>query len=559
MIRPHASVTLATALALVVMGAASAARADSIVPVPDAAASVGGALTGPQVGAAAPPFALRTIDGKSVSLDSYKGKTLVLNVWATWCPPCRLETPDLIQAAGKLHKDGVAFLGVDTTEEAPIVRAFVSARGVPYAQAIDTGNVFAKAYDVQYFPTTFVIDPQGVLRARYIDVLGTSQLAALVQAAKLGRNADIVSPLQAKIDATLTDPTIVFSSDAAAVEANAKKSDVAISAAEKMLDDSDAAKGNATDLLRTRAEEAALRDRAIVALVDVGTSVTAKALLPRLRGDAARDRELWSDALDAYGAVLALDASNLDALAGTALAAGRLERYDVAIDADTKLAALDPTDVAALVDLARIQAKAGHNDDAFATFAKANAIGQQQIDANPGKATPVRTAAYAHLYAGRTYAKNGDAAHARAEFDRLLALTKQLPASDARHDMYLEEGQEAIVALGLVAPKNGASVSLAPWTGTELPGSIPNTIKYRLVVAGSAGHNVALRTSGVPKGWVASFCTDRVCAPFKTTVALPSSGVKVVEFQLVPPQAKAATPKIRVTSNDGTHESSATT
>jgi hypothetical protein len=125
--------------------------------------------------------------------------------------------------------------------------------------------------------------------------------------------------------------------------------------------------------------------------------------------------------------------------------------------------------------------------------------------------------------------------------------------------MYLEEGQEAIVALGLTAPEGGASVSLAPWTGAELPGSVPNTIKYRLVVAGVAGHNVALKAADVPKGWVASFCTDRFCAPFRVNVSIPDSGVKVVEFQLVPPAAKSPAPRVRVIGNDGTHESTATT
>jgi len=196
-----------------------------------ASADAPAALTGPQIGQPAPAFHLRTIDGKDVSLDAYRGKTLVVNVWATWCPPCRLEMPDLIATAPKLAKAGVAVLGVDTTEEAPIVRAYVSAKGVPYPQAIDAGKTFSNAYDVQYFPTTYVIDPQGVLRARYIDVIAPAQLNALVAAANRGENGSIVSPLQAKVDATLGDSTIVFDGESAAREANAKKAEAAIAAA----------------------------------------------------------------------------------------------------------------------------------------------------------------------------------------------------------------------------------------------------------------------------------------------------------------------------------------
>ena len=540
---------------LVIASAVAAALA-----APTASSAALDALTGPQLGAAAPAFDLKTLDGQSVSLDSFKGKTLVINVWATWCPPCRQEMPDLIASAPKLAKQNVAFLGVDTTEDAPVVRAYASSKGVPYPLAIDSDKSFGKSYDVQYFPTTFVIDPQGILRDRYIDVIAPQQLNALVAAAKEGHTAEIASPLQQKIDGILTDPSITYTGDAASVEQNAKKADDAISAAEKALDDSDASKGNSTDLLRTRAEEATLRDAAIAALVNVGTSVHDKSLLPRLHGDAARDREQWQDALDAYKAALALDPKNEDTLSGIALSASRLGDYDAAVDADTKLVALEPTDPSPLVDLALAQAKAGRNDDSYATFDKAIALAKQQLDANPTKASALRTLAWANLYAGRTYAKNGDAKEARAHFDATLALAEKLPPTDSRHDMYLEEAQEATVALGLSAPAgDGPAVSLAPWTGAELPGSVPNTIKYRLIVAGVAGHNVNLTTADVPKDWVASFCTDKICAPFKVSVAIPDSGVKVVEFQLVPPQAKSAAPRVRVIGNDGGHESTATT
>ena len=69
-----------------------------------------------------------------------------------------------------------------------------------------------------------------------------------------------------------------------------------------------------------------------------------------------------------------------------------------------------------------------------------------------------------------------------------------------------------------------------------------------------------LHAADVPKGCgQASFCTDRLCAPYKVSVVLPPSGVKVIEFQLVPPDAKATAPKVRVISTDGAQKSSATT
>jgi hypothetical protein len=118
--------------------------------------------------------------------------------------------------------------------------------------------------------------------------------------------------------------------------------------------------------------------------------------------------------------------------------------------------------------------------------------------------------------------------------------------------MYLEEAQEATVALDAAHPSGKTAISLAPWTGPDLPGSVTSTYKYRLVVAGTPGKNVALSAAGLPKRWVASFCSDRQCAPFRTTVALPSSGVKVIEFQVIPQSAARSAPTIRVDGDGAT-------
>jgi peroxiredoxin len=549
-------------LAAALPGAALAEPAQppaATVAAPPAVAATA-AAAGPVVGAPAPAFSVKALDGKTLTLESFRGKTLVINVWATWCPPCREEMPDLMSAAPKYAKDGnVAFLGIDTTEEAPIVRAYAAAKNVPYTLAVGSQDTFGAAYDIQAFPTTFVIDASGVLRARYVDTLAPRQLAELVAAGKAGRSAVIVSPLQEKIDASLADPALAFASnDPAKIEATAKAVDAAIDHAEAMLDESDASTGNSTDFFRTRAEEEALREKAVAALLSGGTSVADKTLLPKMSGDAALETERWKDALDAYRSVLTLDPKNPDALAGISAAESNLHDYDAAVTADEQLVALSPDDAGGLVDLALEQAKAGHASDSYATFARAVEVAKKHVDASHGKASDVRRLAWVHLYYGRTYAKNGETQNARAQFDEMLAWTQKLPQNDERHDMYLEEGQEAIAALELATPR-GISVSLAPWVGAELPGSVPNTIKYRLVLAGTAGRNVTLDASGLPKEWVASFCSDKVCAPMHDVVLIPPSGVKIVEFQLIPPSGKPAAPKVRVTGHDGSAEATATT
>jgi peroxiredoxin/tetratricopeptide (TPR) repeat protein len=519
------------------------------------------AVTGPAVGAPAPDFSLQTLAGKTVTLASFRGKTLVINTWATWCPPCRAEMPELIATARTLQKSGVAMLGVDSTEEAPIVRGYVAAHNVSYPQAIDTTKSFSTAYDIEYFPTTFVIDPTGIVRARVVDGVTPKELNALVADANAGRNAVIASPLQTKIDTTLADANFTFSGDADAVTKNAEAVAKAIDSAEDLLDESDAASGNATDFVRTQAEEATIRDRAIASLKAVGSglSVGGTALLAILEGDAARDREQWQAAIDAYATVLAKDPKNDDALEGTALAAGRLKQYDLVVDADAKIAALAPTSTSDLIDLARAQAADGKQSDADATFEKALALARPAYDAHSSDPKAVRPLASVHLYYGRTLAKAGDAARARTQFEALSLLATKLPTTDSHHDMYLEEAQEAIVALDLGSTHAGTSLSIAPWTGAELPGSIPDTIKYRVVVASTAGKTIALKASDVPKGWVASFCSDKICAPFHVSVAIPEGGVKIVEFQLIPPAGKAPAPKVRITSTGDGPQSTATT
>lgn len=110
------------------------------------------------------------------------------------------------------------------------------------------------------------------------------------------------------------------------------------------------------------------------------------------------------------------------------------------------------------------------------------------------------------------------------------------PGTDA-YDRYVEMGQEGVLSLNLDTRRT--AVSLAPWTGPDLPGSVSSTLKYRLVVSGIAGSAVKLHATNLAKGWIASFCSDKVCAPMQLALTLPASGVKVIEFQLIPNESGA--------------------
>ena len=74
---------------------------------------------------------------------------------------------------------------------------------------------------------------------------------------------------------------------------------------------------------------------------------------------------------------------------------------------------------------------------------------------------------------------------------------------------------------------------LSPWTGPSVPTATTAAAKYKLVVNGAAQQNVELRAAGLPKGWIASFCTDKACAPFRYTLQLDNKGKGVIELAAI--------------------------
>lgn len=498
------------------------------------------ASPGPVVGRPAPPFDLTTVDGKHVRLADYRGRVLVVNVWGSWCPPCRLETPDLVDEAERDARS-VAFLGVDTTEPASVVRAFAAAKGIPYPQVATTStSAFARDYDIRAYPTTLVIDANGVLRAQHADnILPRAQLRAYIGAAQQGRSAPLVSAFQQQLDTLLQPAQYPFSGDAAAVRENVHRAVAAIDKADGLLDDAMDDPARDHDLLATKAEEETLRAAAIAAFAPLATSDGDKALLARLRGDEAAQLGAWHDADAAYAQALAIDPSDVSALGGAAYAASQLGDAKRVVMLNQQIAALGPS-APAFVALGRAQAKAGDLPGAEASFAHAEQL---------AVAEPARLA-WTDLYFGRVETAAGNARKAHDAFARAGAAALRIPKTDPRQTWYIEEAQEGTVALG-VARASAPALSLAPWTGPDLPGSLASTLKYRLVVTGAPGANVALAASGLPRHWIGSFCSDRVCAPFRTSVALPAAGVKIVEFQVVPYGAATAPVTVRVDASTG--------
>ncbi|MHB1160860.1 MAG: TlpA family protein disulfide reductase [Chloroflexota bacterium] len=133
---------------------------------------------GPKVGNLAPDFALKGLDGQTVRLSEMRGKPVLINFWATWCPPCRQEMPDLEKAYQKYKGQGVLFLGVDKQEDEETVRKFVQQNRYSWTFLLDSDGRVANSYWVSGIPTSYFVDREGIVRDVHIGAINASLLEA---------------------------------------------------------------------------------------------------------------------------------------------------------------------------------------------------------------------------------------------------------------------------------------------------------------------------------------------------------------------------------------------
>jgi peroxiredoxin len=119
-----------------------------------------------EISGAAPGFKLVDVNGKSVSLADFKGKVVILDFWATWCPPCKREIPDFIKLQSEYGSKGVQIVGI-ALDQPNKVNAFVKENGMNYPVLMGTNEVAASYGGVEAIPTTFVIDKNGKIVTKY--------------------------------------------------------------------------------------------------------------------------------------------------------------------------------------------------------------------------------------------------------------------------------------------------------------------------------------------------------------------------------------------------------
>lgn len=130
----------------------------------------------PARGTVAPDFRAPTLDGANFQLSAHHGEVLLLDFWATWCPPCVASLPVLDQVHAEFAADGFRVVGVNQEPDAVArVRRFLDQRGVRFPSVVDTGTVAAR-YGVHTFPTSFLLDRAGRVQAVYRGPVGRERL-----------------------------------------------------------------------------------------------------------------------------------------------------------------------------------------------------------------------------------------------------------------------------------------------------------------------------------------------------------------------------------------------
>ena len=119
---------------------------------------------GPEIGKLAPDFKLTGLDGQEVSLSDFRGKPVLLNFWATWCGPCRIEMPFLQEIYEEWTGKGLVVLAVNLQENPTTVKQFVENAGLTFPVLLSPGNKVPLAYNIRGIPATFFIDADGVIR-----------------------------------------------------------------------------------------------------------------------------------------------------------------------------------------------------------------------------------------------------------------------------------------------------------------------------------------------------------------------------------------------------------
>ena len=140
-------------------------------------------------GSKVPNFTMTDLSGKNVSLSDYKGKVVVLNFWASWCPPCKAEMPEFNEMDREFKKSGdTVLLAINMTdgrrETKKKVETFISEQKYKMRVLLDSEGKASNLFDIRYLPTTYVIDAEGTVTGQLVGGTTKNAVMKLVKEAK---------------------------------------------------------------------------------------------------------------------------------------------------------------------------------------------------------------------------------------------------------------------------------------------------------------------------------------------------------------------------------------
>lgn len=498
------------------------------------------ALTGralasaPAVGTQAPVFELRSPSGDPLSLAAERGHVVVVNFFATWCPPCRAETPDLIAVEARYRARGVIFIGVDDREDGSLVTVFAKNKGIKYPLVLDRSGSVEEHYDVRAIPTTYVLDRDGTIRYAQVDELNSSVLSGAIDAVLAG--APIPQSLAAqKFHQTAADAVAKIQTDvqqAAATQAGAAALTSAVTTGVKanktldaLLSQPDAtsigyADANATRDTLDAALAQAYTQRA--AIPGSTTQVSDQVEAALLRGSIAADAEQFGDALAQYQTAIKFAPKDTRGYDGASLAAYELKRYALAASIAAAEAQLVPNDPESWLAIAS---------------------SQNSLKAYPKALAAERTAL---TLAAAAYAKDPTSKDAAYELGRVwlkTARTELLAGHPGAARPLLEQAQAAAPGTIVAQQADEQYVALIPaqiaidrTNATMANGADAAPAKVYVLVRNTSKQQrtINLAATGLPPKWLVSFCYSTVCNPFKVSFALPAGGAKRIELLVAP-------------------------
>lgn len=505
----------------------------------------------PAVGSIAPDFSLATADGHTIKLSDLRGKVVVVNFFATWCPPCRAETPDLVSASGAFAPRDVVFVGVDAKEPVQLVQQFAAAKGIAYPLALDSDGKIDQTYDVRAIPTTYVVGRDGRIAYSQVDQLSNAVLAGALNAVLAGHVPN-ESPLAKQFRLAAASAQTRVAQNVAAGKAAAKAhnsravlvaANLAIQigvAANKRLDalqsadDSDSINYFAAirerDALGLALSDAYQLHASVVRPYKATISDVEQASL--LLGQKAEDEERFGDALQYYreAAQLAAQLKSKDTapLDGVYLAAFELRDYATALRAAQTEARIAATDPESWLTLASAYNSLKQYDNALDAEHSALALAAVDYAQHPFKKKTAQKPSPAYEL-GRVYLKMGRSAIlANKTSDALAYLAES--STLAPGTIVAQQAQEQYAAL---APQP-VYVAVSGADKAAAAQSQPAKLWMMVTNPAPALRVVHLAAVGVPKKWVLSFCYEKVCDPYKSDVSLGPNSSRRIELQVVP-------------------------